>query len=746
MNSRALAGLFAVGFAVAIVAAPGHAAECARVTATDRPKIGLVLGGGGARGAAHIGVIRLLQEMHIPIDYVAGTSMGALVGAFYATGMDAKQLEATVTAIDFDTLFKDATPRQDRPYLRRLDDNRGLFGPKVGVGPNSELLPLGAVHGQKISFLFESLIAQRSRQSNFDDLPIPYRAIATDLVTGDKVVLSSGDLAVAMRASMSVPGAFDPVAMGQYLLVDGGLADNVPIDVVRKMGADIVIAVDVGTPLEPRDKLKTFVSVTAQLSGLLVTRNSAVQIATLTDKDILIRPALGSEITSASFGDIEKAIPIGYQAAEAERAQLERLAITPAAYAEQRRFIESCTNSPQPVQFVKLDNRSRFTDAVIRERLHVPLGKPLDTAQLDKDIQQIYALGFLNLVRYDMTEENGETGVVIHITPDSRGTRFLEWGVDLFSDADSTEANLRLAVLNSALDDYGSEARVMVELGETPAFLAEMYKAIDPPLQIYIKPSVFAERRDLSSYDSSGHVVNTYRVTQFGGELDVLRELSRFSAVSVGVSRFSGDAQVDIGDPNLPDYSYNGAEYIAAASVDRLDDRYFPGSGTLASFRYVKSATSLGADEPYQQLQAQAITARSFGNNTLIGGIKYFMTVDNDAPIYALYRAGGLFNLSGLQPNQAIGQNFGEVLASYRYSLSGKGGLVPAYVGFSAEFGNTGAHHQDPFANGLMNGSIYFGSRTPIGPLYWGMGFSEGGDRVYFLRIGNVFGRSTIGR
>ena len=293
-----------------------HAAECARAPSADRPKIGLVLGGGGARGAAHIGVIKLLEELHVPVDYVAGTSMGSLVGGFYATGMTAEQLEATVRAIDFDTLFKDSTARKDEPYLRKLDDNLGLFGPKLGIGKDSQLLGLGAISGQKISFLFETLTSERVSEGNFDDLPIPYRAVATDIITGDAVVLDKGNIAVAMRASMSVPGAFDPVAMGDYLLVDGGLADNVPIDVVRTMGADIVIAVDVGTPLEPRENLTSLVSITAQLSGLLVVRNANAQIKTLTARDVLITPALGSEITSSSFDDVDKAIPIGYEGAE----------------------------------------------------------------------------------------------------------------------------------------------------------------------------------------------------------------------------------------------------------------------------------------------------------------------------------------------------------------------------------------------------------------------------------------------
>ena len=151
---------------------------------------------------------------------------------------------------------------------------------------------------------------------------------------------------------------------------------------------------------------------------------------------------------------------------------------------------------------------------------------------------------------------------------------------------------------------------------------------------------------------------------------------------------------------------------------------------------------SLNADAAYEQIQARAFQAWSHGRHTLIGGGKYDITLDDDAPIYALYRGGGLFNLSGLQPNQVNGQNFGLALVSYRYDLSGKGGLFPAYAGVSAEYGNAGAHHGDPFDNGIMNGSIFFGNRSPIGPLYWGFAFAEDDERAYFMRIGNVFGQS----
>ena len=186
------------------------------------------------------------------------------------------------------------------------------------------------------------------------------------------------------------------------------------------------------------------------------------------------------------------------------------------------------------MQFVKIDNRSRFKDAVIQDRLHVPLGVPLDAAALDKSIEEIYGLGYLDLVRYEVVNEDGRSGVIVHVTQDSRGTRFLEWGIDIFSGNDDTSANVRLAVLDTAIDDLGSEARVMVQLGESPAFLAEMYKAVNPDLQLYLRPVAFAEKQKIATFDDDGHQLNEFEVVQFGGQMDIMREFGNSAAVSVG--------------------------------------------------------------------------------------------------------------------------------------------------------------------------------------------------------------------
>jgi NTE family protein len=263
------------------------------VRTTERPKIGLVLSGGGARGAAHIGVLEVLEEMHIPIDCIVGTSMGSIVGGLYASGMSPAEINEALATIDWEDAFNDNIPREDRSFRRKRDDDLYLIKHKPGIGDDGKIkLPTGFLQGQKIDLIFKELTLPVSDIKNFDQLNIPFRAVATDITTGEMVVFSSGDLAKSMRASMSIPGIFAPMEMDGRLLVDGGVSNNLPVDVARDMGAEIVIVVDISTPLKKREELTSALSITAQLTGILTRRNTEAQIATLSDKDILIVPPL----------------------------------------------------------------------------------------------------------------------------------------------------------------------------------------------------------------------------------------------------------------------------------------------------------------------------------------------------------------------------------------------------------------------------------------------------------------------
>jgi len=723
-----------------VVCSPVHAAQqCHKQTVTDRPTIGLVLGGGGARGGAHIGVIRALEELNVPVDYIAGTSMGSIVGGMMAVGMKADEMEESITGIDWNELFEDDTERQDLPYQRKRDDDLGLFGPKLGIGEDSTLLPQGFIAGQKILVLFESVTTARVQPRNFDELPIPFRAIAADISTGDPVVINHSDLALAMRASMSVPAVFNPVPYGDYLLVDGGIANNLPVDVVRDMGADLVIAVNVGTPLLETKKLNNALAITNQRATIMVQKNTRQQIATLTTSDVLITPALGDEVGSGDFSKMAVAAEIGYAAAQEVRAQLAALGIVPAAYQAHRQQIDSCVEGPPVIEFVRIDNRSRFADFVIEDQLRVETGKPLDYAALDHDIKQIYGLGFLELVRYEIVEEEGRTGIVVHAYQDSRGTQFIETGLDLAAGEDSSSFNLRVGYLKTDVGKLGGEFRLAIEVGQDYGIYSELYQPLDRQRRWIVLPTLQWGHFDINQFDDSGDKVRQYGVNQASAGFGLGYEFGRSGIISAGLRRYGGEVKVNIGQPE-PDYDYEGGEYILSLTLDRMDDRYFPGRGFYSSSQYVNSKESLGADAEFEQLITQNFFAHTWNRHTLIGGLHYNITLDNNAPVYALFRAGGLFNMSGYENLRLSGQNYGLAIGSYRFTLK-QSGFMPAYTGFSVEYGNVSDSHSGVFRDGIWNGSVYFGYNSPLGPLYAGIGWSDENSVLFFFRMGRIFGQ-----
>ena len=739
--------LIVLSFAFTLTAgkAKAYQYQCVKDEVSDRPNIGLVLGGGGARGYAHIGVLKKLEEMRIPYDYIAGTSMGSIVGGFLATGMESDELASVVRDADWDDLFKDDTSREDIPFRRKADDNLGLFGPKLGIGKDSSLLPKGVVSGQKVIFMFESVTSQRVNTSDFDKLPIPYRAIATDIVSGEMVVIDSGELSMAMRASMAVPAVFDPVRRDDYLLVDGGLVRNLPVDVARDMGADVVIAVDVGTKLAGRDEINNALAIVYQMSGLLTVHNTDKQIESLLEHDILISPALGDEISSADFKKLDVAIPIGYAAAASVQDELQKYSLSEDEYRDWRQQINACVEGPPQVHFVELDNQSRFSDDVILELITIKPGEKLNLEQLDHDLRQIYGLGFIRQARYSVVEQNGQQGIEITVLQDERGKQFIETGLDLsFSDR-GTVFNIRGGYLNTGLDDRGSEFRALAQFGESPGLFVDYYRPLDNGLKYKFHPSLSIFSRPLLIYDEKGHALAEIELDEVGGAIGLAREFGRTAQIGVGFTRYAGRLDVTIGNPDLKPFSFDGAELFAEINIDRLDDRYLPTRGVMADLKYTSSSRSLGADIGFNQLEFGIVGSNTFGLHNLMWGGQYNVSLDDNPSIYSWYTGGGFLNMSGFEPNSLVGQHYGMVLAGYRYQI-GKSGFLPGYAGMTLEYGNATEKRSEIFSDGLLNGSVYMAYSSPLGPVYLGIGWSEQRSAIYFLRLGSVFGPRSLGR
>ncbi|MBV8876208.1 MAG: patatin-like phospholipase family protein, partial [Gammaproteobacteria bacterium] len=319
-----------------------------------RPRIGLVLSGGGARGTAHIGVLKVLEQLHIPIDAVAGTSMGAVVGGLYASGLSARDIEKVMTSINWQDAFRDRPPREDLDLRRKEEDETFLVKYHFGLRDRRIVVPKGLIQGQKLTETLRRLTLPVARIADFDELPTPFRAVATDLENGESVVMGSGDLTSAMRASLSAPGVFAPVEREGRLLVDGGIADNVPVDIARSMGVDVLIVVDVGSTLLPRKQLTSAPVISNQMLAILINRNSQAQLATLGPRDVLIRPVLG-DASTFDFGSVARVIAAGEKAARASTAELAALGVSEQDIEKYALHREALRIPPPRIDFVTVE-------------------------------------------------------------------------------------------------------------------------------------------------------------------------------------------------------------------------------------------------------------------------------------------------------------------------------------------------------------------------------------------------------
>lgn len=712
-------------------------AQPAADPAAARPKIGLVLGGGGARGSAHVGVLKVLEEMRIPVDFVAGNSMGAIVGGLYASGMTPAQIEHELKTIDWVDVFDDAPPRPERSFRRKRDDDLYLVKPKMGFSDGEVKLPLALIQGQKFDLQLSRLTLPVADVRDFDRLPIPFRAVAADIETGHEVVLKSGDLARAVRASMAVPGAFDPVEIDGRLLVDGLVANNVPVNVARDMGADIVIVVDVGSGLFTREEIRGFVDVVAQLSNILSERNVERQLATLKPHDILIKPQLGK----LGAGDFDKAamgIARGEKAARERLADLARLSVSPDAYRQYMAGRGSRAAAPV-VQFVRLENQSRIADAAILAHFSLKPGDALDSARLERDIGIIYGLDVFESVRYEVVNEDGKTGVVLHAREKAWGPNYLQFGIRL-ADTFQGDSSYTLGVLYTmtAINELNGEVRLGLQVGEDLTAAAEWYQPIDVASRYFVNTGVAARREQFSIFEGDD-IVSEYNILRGGFNLAAGRELGRWGEARIGYRWSRGEADVSIGDPALDDYEFTNAELYARLFVDTLDNVYFPTHGDKGVLEFASSREALGSDTQYDQAMLSYARAFTRGRSSLVGGVRFNYTFDDEAPPESLFRTGGFLRLSGFRPNQLSGSYSGEItLVGYRRILDAR--LLPAYLGASIEYGNVWQDKDDiAFDNAILNGSVFVGADTPIGPLYVGLGMAEGGRYTGFFYLGPVF-------
>ncbi len=727
-----------------------------------RPRICLVLSGGGARGMAHIGVLKVLEDLKIPIDCIAGTSMGAIVGGLYASGMTAQKIDATMRSVDWQEAFRDAPPRRDLAFRRKQDDSNFLVRLPLGLKHGKILLPKGFIQGQKLQETLRQLTLPFSNSTDFDQLPTPFRAVATDLETGNAVLLDNGDLAIAMRASMSAPGVFAPVEANGRLLVDGGLAENLPINVARAMHADILIVSDVSYPLQPRAALDSALSISNQMLAILLRKDSDRQRASLSPRDILIVPELGPA-TSTDFAAANKVIVRGEEAARGSLAKLAEFSVGDAAYREYLARRAAREPGLLPIQFVRVDEQSKRYEKTIMAEMQPLVGKPLDLDQVGRRITELYGLGNFETLDYSLAERPAapanpgadasnaaagteESGFEVRARRKSWGPNYLRFGLNLADDFQgNSRYNAAARFVLTEINELGAEFLTDVQIGSDPKVVSEFYQPLNASRTWFVAPSVRIEARDLPIYVNNIQVAD-FRDREAEADIDFGRDLGNWGEIRAGIHRTNGATRVRYGDPGLVEEQYNNGEYFFKFSYDRLDNVHFPREGQTFSLQWDANRSNLGADIVSDRMKADWLMARSVGRNTILLWTSLGTTLDGKFPATALpefYSLGGFFNMSGLAPQSLIGPNYAIGRAIY-FRKIGRGGEgffeFPAYLGMSFEVGNTWERRGDiSFGSARKDASVFVAFDTFLGPVYLGSGYDQAGTAAFYLFLGRTF-------
>ncbi len=720
-----------------------------RPGAPRRPRIGLVLSGGGARGIAQIGVLEVLQKLRVPIDAIAGTSMGAVVGGLYASGMTARQIAAMVRSLNWQEAFRDQPPRQDLTLRRKEEDENFLVHFRIGVKDWHLVLPQGLIEGQSLTELLRRLTLPVARITNFNDLPTPFRAVATNLATGKEVVMSSGDLTSAMRASMSAPGVFAPVPRDGRLLVDGGLSDNVPIDVARAMGVDVLIVVDVSYPLQPVSRLNGVAGISAQALAILMARKSERELATLGPRDILIRPQLHA-ISSFDFGNVHRLLALGQSAAWRMRKRLEALSVSPAAYRRYQRRRAALRRPPPRIAFVEVETGSQRISAPIESLFGDMVGKRLNPDAIARRITTLYGLGGLDTLDYQLVRRGPRYGLLIDARGASIGPNYLRFGLSLRDDfaGDATyEAGARYVM--SEITRSGGAWVTDAEIGQTTRLASEVFLPFSKFSGWFVMPRVSVRASDLP-YLVGQTMRADYRVHAFRYGLDLGRQFGDWGEVRAGVYREEGHSQLNDGDPSDPLLPFPARQplgsvtYFLRFSYDTLDNIDFPHSGEQVALQWSSAHQVVGGESSYNRVTFNFLAAHTWrGRDTVAFSASAGSLLDRPVNLEMEFPLGGFLNLSGLQQYSLYGPHYGiaRLLLYREIDRGGPGYLgVPVYLGMSLEAGNVWRNMSDIRWSSLREDqSIFLGLDTFLGPVYLGTGFDDRGDQSFYLFLGRTF-------
>ena len=699
-----------------------------------RPRIGLVLGGGGARGTAHVGVLEVLEQLRVPVDCVAGTSMGSLIAGAWLSGLGPQQMLKRLGEVDWRDLFNDDPARGETNYRERRLEQSYYPGLEAGTTPDGLRMARGLVGGQKIKLFFNSLVGADRAERSIGSLPLPLSIIATDIGNGDRVVFrDDAELATAMRASMSVPAVLAPVAYRGRHLVDGGLVDNLPVAEVReRCKADVVIAVDVGSPLLKPEQVTGLGSITGQMVNILTEQNATASRALIRPGDVYIKPDLRG-VTAADFDKFREGAARGHAAALAQADALRRLALPEPQY---QAWAARLNVPPQPlphIDEVQVAGLHNVNPEIVRKHLDVPVGQPLDTARLERGLARVYGEGDFESVDYALLGTRDRRILQVTPTEKSWGPNYVRFGIALDASNKENEFALRLGYHRKWLNSFGGEWLSGAQVGELATVFTQFYQPLEARQRFFVQPAVGMSRENLNVYQDDRRLAqyelrNRVASLGFGVNAGTLGQLRLERTVR------KTDASVETGFAALPSGETLLQGWQLVADFDQFNRAFFPSSGWLARATWFKEK-----DAGYDRLAVELRAAHSWNDYVLNARLSYTASTHGKLPLADAGAMGGFLNLSGYVRNQILADDirYASLRAEKiigRMPLGLNGDLR---LGVALEAGNARNRYTETHLHGWQQAAaVYFGGETPVGPLFLGYGYARGGRSSLYLFIG----------
>tara|TARA_Y100001956_G_scaffold21596_1_gene21146 strand:- start:238 stop:2532 length:2295 start_codon:yes stop_codon:yes gene_type:complete len=756
--------LFVCTWSFSIFAQAAHEEKAQPI---ERTKVAVVLAGGGAKGAAHIGVLKALEEMRVPVDYITGTSMGAYVGGLYATGMSADEIESFIDTVDWNTGYRDRVDRSERRVRDKEYEDRYQLTTDLGLRWGEMRAPRGIVQGQGMLKILRETTGNLPPFSSFDDLAVPYRSVATDIIELEPVIIGDGYLVDAMMASMSVPGALPPYEVNGRMLVDGGVTNNMPVDVARELGADVVIAVDISTDYKEEDDFTTFLTVADQLSNYLVRSTTSRQAETLTDEDVFLRPEVG-DMETTEFDKMPEAFRKGYEAAMQNRELIERYSLSSAQY---QNYVDHKEDARRHLRYgdeievenIVINNNSHYSKKLLENRLALDAGNTYSTADIEQSVQDLYALDRFELVSYRYDEIDGEDTLILDVDEKSWGPNYVNFRFFLEDDfSTDSQYSIGMSTNFTDLNVHGAEFRTNLEMGTDKMIEGELYspflssqKTFTTLRMAYSKEkrnAPFTGFEDTSLEATENFLPVSY--TEWIAEAAVGYQQTLWREFKLGIRYSDGEGELS-SLQMLGDVAFKRIGAFANYRIDTLDSFSLPTEGVYLDLNYLIShdksvgTTDLISDQRVEdtsyEISGVLKAAHSFSRHTLVANMDVGVVTSKNSSVPIDPREiGGFLHLSGIPRNSLIGQNkvFGSLVYRYRWFDNDFGLFTsPFYLGTSLEYGGVWSDPDLDYDDLplYMAGSVFAGVDSPIGPIMLGYGRTERNYDSIYLIIGTTF-------